>query len=79
MNSKRQTVLAIVATAVISVGTVVAGTVTQSTGHPARDIGEQVGRPGTSFTQTPKRITEDDPAWDCQTMGNRICGPLPIK
>lgn len=21
------------------------------------------------------RITEDDPRWDCATMGNRICGP----
>lgn len=20
-------------------------------------------------------ITEDDPRWDCRTMGNRICGP----
>ena len=22
------------------------------------------------------RITEDDPRWDCETMGNRICGPI---
>jgi hypothetical protein len=22
------------------------------------------------------RITEDDPRWDCNTMGNRICGPV---
>jgi hypothetical protein len=21
------------------------------------------------------RITEDDPRWDCDTMGNRVCGP----
>jgi hypothetical protein len=21
------------------------------------------------------RIEEDDPRWDCRTMGNRICGP----
>lgn len=20
-------------------------------------------------------VVEDDPAWDCTTMGNRICGP----
>lgn len=20
---------------------------------------------------------EDDPRWECRTMGNRICGPLP--
>jgi hypothetical protein len=25
-----------------------------------------------SRTQT---IHEDDPRWDCHTMGNRICGP----
>lgn len=24
----------------------------------------------------PVSITEDSPAWDCRTMGNRICGPL---
>lgn len=23
-----------------------------------------------------ERITEDDPRWDCHTMGNKICGPL---
>lgn len=22
-----------------------------------------------------ERITEDDPRWDCRTMGNKICGP----
>lgn len=22
-------------------------------------------------------IQEDDPEWDCQTMGNRVCGPAP--
>lgn len=22
-----------------------------------------------------ERIEEDDPRWDCRTMGNRICGP----
>ena len=22
-----------------------------------------------------ERITEDDPGWDCRTMGNQICGP----
>ena len=28
--------------------------------------------PGPGFAQ---RITEDDPRWDCRTMGNKICGP----
>jgi hypothetical protein len=23
----------------------------------------------------PERVTEDSPGWDCQTMGNRVCGP----
>jgi hypothetical protein len=23
------------------------------------------------------RIEEDEPGWDCRTMGNRICGPIP--
>jgi hypothetical protein len=23
-----------------------------------------------------ERITEDDPRWECSTMGNRICGPV---
>lgn len=21
---------------------------------------------------------EDQPCWDCETMGNRICGPIPV-
>jgi hypothetical protein len=25
----------------------------------------------------PMTITEDDPRWDCRTMGNKICGPVP--
>ena len=24
---------------------------------------------------TTPRIEEDDPRWDCRTMGNHICGP----
>jgi hypothetical protein len=23
----------------------------------------------------PTKIWEDDPRWDCRTMGNRVCGP----
>jgi len=23
----------------------------------------------------PVKIAEDDPGWDCRTMGNRLCGP----
>jgi len=26
-----------------------------------------------------QRVEEDDPRWDCRTMGNRVCGaPAPI-
>lgn len=74
MNSKFQTVLAITATAVISAGTIVIGAITHSSPNPAYEVGTKVGRPGTSFTQTPVRITEDDPRWDCSTMGNKVCG-----
>lgn len=36
--------------------------------------------PATTVTLVPQvrlphRISEDDPRWDCRTMGNRICGP----
>lgn len=31
---------------------------------------------GTSSTST-TTCAEDMPCWDCSTMGNRICGPLP--
>lgn len=24
----------------------------------------------------PYTITEDDPRWDCHTMGNRVCGEV---
>lgn len=27
---------------------------------------------------TTERIFEDDPRWDCRTMGNRICGPVEL-
>lgn len=29
----------------------------------------------TPRSSTPTTIYEDDPRWDCHTMGNRICGP----
>jgi hypothetical protein len=27
-------------------------------------------------TLAPDRIEEDEPGWDCRTMGNRLCGPI---
>jgi hypothetical protein len=29
--------------------------------------------------QQGNKITEDDPRWDCRTMGNKICGPNASK
>lgn len=26
-------------------------------------------------TQVREHVEEDDPRWDCRTMGNQICGP----
>lgn len=27
-------------------------------------------------SKSQERITEDDPRWDCKTMGNKVCGPV---
>jgi hypothetical protein len=32
-------------------------------------------RHGTPTPRPSHTITEDDPSWDCRTMGNRSCGP----
>jgi hypothetical protein len=29
---------------------------------------------GDEIPQKSQQISEDDPGWDCHTMGNRICG-----
>lgn len=34
-----------------------------------------VGAPSTPRPPTSTPIVEDDPRWDCRTMGNRQCGP----
>jgi hypothetical protein len=31
------------------------------------------------FWDEPAPIQEDDPAWDCLTMGNKLCGVDPAK
>lgn len=33
----------------------------------------------TDGTPSQPHITEDDPRWDCQTMGNRVCGPELVR
>lgn len=30
----------------------------------------------TPVTRTAVECNEDEPCWDCETMGNRICGPV---
>ena len=30
---------------------------------------------GMALDQGPGIIREDNPGWNCETMGNRICGP----
>ncbi|WP_263729976.1 hypothetical protein [Cellulomonas sp. SG140] len=30
-----------------------------------------------ALTPSP-RIEEDDPRWDCRTMGNHVCGPVQV-
>jgi hypothetical protein len=37
---------------------------------------DEPSRPATATTTTTERIEEDDPRWDCRTMGNRRCGPV---
>lgn len=32
-------------------------------------------QPAPTSPASQERITEDDPRWDCRTMGNKICGP----
>lgn len=32
-----------------------------------------------SVAHQPDRITEDDPRWNCRTMGNRICGEEMVR
>lgn len=31
------------------------------------------------LTPLPLRCEEDEPCWDCATMGNRICGPTVLR
>lgn len=38
--------------------------------------GSRTEDPTTKAGATIERITEDDPRWDCETMGNGVCGPF---
>lgn len=37
------------------------------------------GSPAHAVTGPGSRITEDDPRWNCTTMGNRVCGRGPVR
>lgn len=43
----------------------------------------QTTHPTNNPTQTPAtsthQIEEDEPGWDCHTMGNHICGPTELQ
>jgi hypothetical protein len=38
-------------------------------------LGGVLGVTATPDAKRPHHIEEDEPGWDCTTMGNRICGP----
>ena len=35
----------------------------------------QAAQSQTGTALSSQKITEDDPRWDCRTMGNKVCGP----
>lgn len=39
-------------------------------------VEEPVTEPEPALTPEPEVIQEDDPRWDCATMGNKVCGPV---
>jgi len=70
--SKRQWVQAVVLM-VLALGAVVALVLTRDSGLPKSVFTTPV------FDNTPSMVQEDDPGWDCATMGNRVCGtPVPV-
>lgn len=59
---KNPTIISLVLTGVLALGSMACARAT--------------AQPAPSASPTPQeRITEDDPRWDCRTMGNKICGP----
>jgi hypothetical protein len=49
---------------------------------PEPDDGLGRPAPSVSTTATTAAVSscqEDDPCWDCETMGNRICGPVAVE
>lgn len=46
---------------------------------PMDRLSDTLSRPDqiTTTNHPDERCHEDDPCWDCSTMGNRVCGPRP--
>ena len=65
MNTRQTTVLTllIATVAVIAFGA----------GH--RTASDPVREPAPTTVTTVRVVSEDDIRWDCQTMGNHVCGP----
>lgn len=64
-------VLAVVLAALAATG----GAATASALRPAVTHTSTTVRPGPHRPAPTEHIDEDDPRWDCATMGNRVCGP----
>lgn len=51
------------------------------TPEPDAVVAETIESPEPVVEETPEaeRIEEDDPRWDCRTMGNKTCGPEVVE
>jgi hypothetical protein len=56
---------------VMSMGVALFGSPTHPTVPASVSVPSQV-----RVVQSQSRLQEDDPGWDCRTMGNRQCGPV---
>lgn len=65
------TLAAVVTSALVTVAAVTAQIVLA----PSLIVPVPGAAPVPTVTVTVDRIEEDEPGWDCRTMGNRRCGP----
>lgn len=59
----------------VSIVPLMAGPATTNEGTPVRIVRAVPSLPAGWHWGTPAPCQEDQPCWDCRTMGNRICGP----
>lgn len=62
----------------------IAGGLAVGAATPDWGVGAPTPAPSASFTLPPVlaahlECTEDEPCWDCETMGNRICGTATLS